>query len=221
MTAYLIHVILLIFANLACLWMSVEMVKRFILDKIGLTSLTARLISLFLFALSATYIFTSYFFALSMERGNTDIFAMFFALLAMWCLIKKPENVWLQVILLSIGVHFKIYPAVLFALLLFKHGKKLIIPAVVVNLGFLFCLGPKMALAFINSSSSDGAGVGIGNGWSNVINHASYSFTMRIDPSTGKYLSGTFFLIWGITILVPLLIWGVFCDFVDIEKIFL
>jgi hypothetical protein len=209
MTAYLIHVVLLILANLACLWMALAMVERFILDRIGLSPYLVRVISIFLFFFSAIYIFSSYFFAYSMERGNTDIFAMFYCLLAMWVLIKRPNNVWLQVILLSVAVHFKIYPVVLFALLLFKHGKKLILPALVVNLAFLFCMGPKMALAFIHAATSGGEGVGIGNAWSNIGNHAAYSFTMGLDTSTGRYLSDTFFIVWAITMLVPLLIWGI------------
>jgi hypothetical protein len=209
MTSYVIHVVLLILANLACLWMAVLLVKKFILDQTGLDPVMVKLVSTLLFFLTTIFVFSSYFFAYSMERGNTDIFAMFYCLLAVWVLIKQPNKVWLQVILLSVAVHFKIYPVVLFALLLFKHGKKVILPALVVNLVFLFCLGPKMALAFIQSFSSGGEGVGIGNSWSNVANHASYSFSIGIDPSSGETLSTTFFLIWAVAFLIPLLIWGI------------
>ncbi len=209
MTAYQIHLAVLILANLACLYMSILLVKRYILDKTGLSPFTVNLISILLFILVAVYLFSSYFFAYSMERGNTDILAMLYCLMAVWVLIKRPQAIWLQVILLSIAVHFKIYPAVLFALLLFKHGKKLILPALVVNLAFLFCLGPKMALAFFQSSSAGGDGVGLGNAWSNVGNHASYSFTMGIDTSGGEFLNTTFFTIWAITFLVPLVLWGI------------
>lgn len=207
--AYVVHVVVLVLANLACLFMAVMMVKRLVLDDSGLEPITINIVSLVLFSLTAFYLFSSYFFAYSMERGNTDILALFNAMLALWVLIKRPDNLWLQVILLSIAVHFKIYPAAIFALLLFKHGKKLILPALVVNLAFLFCLGPKMALAFFRSMSSGGEGVGLGNAWSNVANHASYSFTIGIDKSGGDYLTGTFFIVWAITILVPLLIWGI------------
>jgi len=209
MTAYVLHVVLLILANLACIWMSVWMARHFLLNKIGLSPLLVDVTSVFLFFGPAFYIFSSYFFVYSIERGNTDIFAMFYCMLALMVLIKRPRAVWLQVILLSVAVHFKIYPIVLFALLLFKHGKKLILPALAVNVAFLFVLGPKMALAFIKSFSSGGEGVGIGNAWSNVANHASYSFTMGIDPSGGDTLTTTFFMIWAATFLIPLLIWGI------------
>lgn len=208
-TAYIIHVALLVLANLACLGMALWMAKRLILDDIGLAPLLVKLICGTLFFGLAFYVFSSYFFAYSMERGNTDIFAMFYCLLAMLILIKRPEAVWLQVGLLSVAVHFKIYPVVLFAVLLFKHGKKLILPALVLNTAFLFVLGPKVALGFLRSFSSGGEGVGLGNAWSNVGNHASYSFTMGIDQSGGEYLNTTFFMIWGVTFLIPLLVWGI------------
>lgn len=209
MDAYLIHVGLIILANLACLGMAVSIIRQYVLDKTGLSAFSLNVISVFLFFMAAIYIFGSYFFAYSMERGNTDIFAMFFCLLALWCLIKKPNNVWLQVILLSIAVHFKIYPAVLFALLLYKHGKKLVLPALTVNLAFLFILGPRIAIAFIKSVTSEGVGAGIGNAWSNVANHAAYSFVMGIDTTSGEYLSSTFFVIWAAAFIIPLLVWGI------------
>ncbi|MBA4384680.1 MAG: hypothetical protein C0410_08085 [Anaerolinea sp.] len=208
-TAYAIHVVILILLNLACLFMAVLMVKHFLLDKLGLSEFTINVILIFLFFLATIYIFSSYFFLYSMERGNTDIIVMFYMMLAMWVLIKRPNNIWLQVILLSVAVHFKIYPIVLFPILLFKHGKKLILPALIVNFAFLFCLGPNMAWHFIQSVLSGGEGAGIGNAWSNVANHASYSFTMGIDMSGGEYLTTTFFVIWAITFLIPLLIWAI------------
>jgi len=217
-TAYAIHVVILILLNLTCLLMAVLMVKHFLLDKIGLNEFTINVISVVLFFVTAIYIFSSYFFLFSMERGNTDIIVMFYMLLAMWVLIKRPNNIWLQVILLSVAVHFKIYPIVLFPILLFKHGKKLILPALIVNVAFLFCLGPNMALHFIQSVLSGGEGAGIGNGWASVANHAAYSFTMGIDNSEGEYLTGKFFNIWAITFLIPLLIWAITVIAIVIKK---
>lgn len=217
-TAYAIHVVILILLNLACLFLAVKMVKHFLLDKLELSEFTINVISGVLFFATALYIFGSYFFLYSMERGNTDIIVMFYMLLAMWVLIKKPNNIWLQVILLSAAVHFKIYPIVLFPILLFKHGKKLILPALVVNVALLFCLGPNMAWHFIQAVLSGGEGAGIGNAWSNVANHAAYSFTMGIDTSGGEYLTSRFFNIWAITFLIPLLIWAITAIAIVIKK---
>lgn len=217
-TAYAIHVVILVLLNLTCLLMAVLMVKHLLLNRLGISEFTVDVISIALFCLTSIYIFSSYFFFYSIERGNTDIIALFYCLLAMWVLIKRPKNIWLQVILLSVAVHFKIYPIVLFPVLLFKHGKRLILPALLINVAFLFCLGPNMALAFIRSMSAGGEGVGIGNAWSNVANHASYSFSIGIDPSSGEYLSTTFFVIWAVTFLVPLLIWGITAKGIELKK---
>lgn len=208
-TAYLIHVALLILANLGCLLMTVWMVKRYFLVPTGLSDLAANVVSIVLFFVSAFYLFSSYFFAYSMERGNTDIFALFFCVLALFVLVRRPDNLWLQVILLSVAVHLKIYPIVLFPLLFFKHRFKIILPALAVNVAMLFVLGPKMAVAFYRSLTSGGGGAGIGNAWSNVANHASYSFTMGIDTSGGDYLTATFFMIWAAAFLIPLVVWGI------------
>lgn len=217
-TAYAIHVVILILLNLACLFMAVLLLKHFLLDKLGLSGFTVNIVSVVLFSLTAVYIFSSYFFLYSMERGNTDIIVMFYCMLALWVLIKRPDLIWLQVILLSAAVHFKIYPIVLFPLLLFKHGRKLILPAILANLAFLLCLGPNMAWSFIQSMSSGGEGVGIGNAWASAGNHAAYSFSVGLDKSSGEYLSGTFFVIWAITFLVPLIIWGITIIAITIKK---
>ncbi len=206
--AYLVHVGLLILANLACFWLVIRLAGEFILSRTGLSEITQKMISILLFILIAIYIFSSYFFAYSIERGNTDIFAILYCLLALWVLVKQPQKIWLQVILLSVAVHFKIYPLVLFPLLLFKHGKKLILPTLVVNLVFLFCLGPQVTWDFIQSVTSGGLGAGIGNYWPSAGNHAAYSFAIGIDKSDAEFLTGTFFLIWGIAMLIPLLLWG-------------
>lgn len=208
-TAYAIHIVILILANLACLLMAALMVKRCLFNKLGLSDFAVNAISTLLFFLMAIYIFSSYFILFSLERGNTDILAMFFCLLSMWVLIKRPNNIWLQVIFLSIAVHLKIYPIVLFALLLFKHGKKIFIPALLVNVALLMCLGPVTAMAFLRSLTSGGEGAGIGNSWFGLGNHASYSYAVGFDHSGGTTLSGTFFVIWGIAFMVPLVIWGI------------
>ncbi len=217
-TAYAIHVVILIIANLACLLMAVLMVKRYLLSDLGLAETTVNIISLCLFFFTAIYIFSSYFFLYGIERGNTDILVMFLCVLTLWLLTKRPNNVWLQVIVLSVAVHLKIYPLVLFPLLLFKHGKKLILPAILVNVAFLFCLGPNMAWEFFKSLTAGGGGAGLGNAYSSAGNHSAYSFTVGIDKTDDKYLSGTFFVMWATTFLLPLVMWGITCISIVLRK---
>ncbi len=206
-TAYLIHVGLLILANTACLGLASLMVKELVLPGLKLESFYISLIAGFLFFVMAVYTFSSYSFIFAMERGNVDIFAMLFSMLTMWCLLKRPGRIWLQVVLLSIAVHFKIYPAALFVILLYRHGKKIFLPAISVNLAFLLILGPRFALGFIRAlTSGSGIGGGVGNKWTGILNHSSYSFSDSLTKIFSN-LSSNLFLLWGFFTLVPLLLW--------------
>jgi hypothetical protein len=206
-TAYLIHISLLIFANFACLAIASLLVKEYVLSGIGLGNNFPAFIVLSLFFIISIFTFSSYPFAFSLERGNYDIFAMIFSLLALWVLVKNPEKIWLQIILLSVAVHIKIYPVALFMVLLYKHGKKMIIPTIIVNLVFLFILGPNLAFEFIQSVTSAGRGAGIGNQWTWVGNHSAYSFAESISNYYSN-LAPHFFLLWFTFILIPIILWG-------------
>ena len=82
-------------------------------------------------------------------------------------------------------------------------------PTLIVNLVFLFCLGPKIAWAFVQSVTSGGLGAGIGNYWASAGNHAAYSFAIGVDKTSVDFLTANFFLVWGIAMVVPLLLWGI------------
>ncbi len=206
--AYLIHVGLLILSNLLCLAIVTWLAKEYLFNQSTLDKQLIGAALAFLFFMMVAYLFSSYGFIFSIERGNTDIFALLLSLLAVWVLLKRPDSLWLQVVLLSVATHLKIYPAVLFMLLLYKHGKKLILPALVVNLAFLFILGPKMVLDFFTTiTSSSGVGAGFGNSWTWVGNHAAYAFADLMAREATNY-SDTLILLWGIFSVIPLLLWG-------------
>ena len=76
----------------------------------------------------------SYGFLFSIERGNYDIYAILFSVIAISLLISKPKTIWAQIIFLSIATHLKIYPAILFFPLFLQHKWKVIFPARVVLL---------------------------------------------------------------------------------------
>jgi len=154
----------------------------------------------------AFYTYSGYPFLFSIERGNVDIIAMFFLMLSMWTLIDQPKRVWLQVIFLSVATHYKIYPLILFWVLFYYHGRKLIIPMVVINLAFLFSLGPNIAFSFIQSLISGGSGAGIGNQWSWVGNHAAYSFAILLTQRYAKF-ANSFNELFIVAMLVPLILW--------------
>jgi hypothetical protein len=205
-TAYIIHVAILFILNILVLLIATLMVKELFLDKTINNSLTSFVLSTFLFFVISFFNFSSYSFLFSMERGNVDIIAMFFLMLSMWVLVSQPKKLWLQVILLAIATHFKIYPAALFLILFYYHGKKLILPTLTVNLILLFILGPKIATSFIQSLTSGGGGAGLDNSWTWVGNHAAYAFAESLTWIYSQ-LSESFMFLWIIFMLIPFAIW--------------
>jgi len=61
--------------------------------------------------------FGSYPFIFSIERGNCDAYPQLFSVIALWLMVKRPRWLWLPVILITMAVHIKIYPAILYGLL--------------------------------------------------------------------------------------------------------
>jgi len=205
-TAYLVNTAFLFILNFLVLFIATLIIDELLLQKITQDKFTRKILSLILFIIIAFYNFSSYSFLFSIERGNVDVIAMFFMLLSMWTLLKQPKNIWLQVIFLSVATHYKIYPSVLFLVLLYRHGRKLILPMLVVNVALLFVLGPKIALAFITSVTSGGKGAGMGNQWSWVGNHSAYSFAKTFTtryPSFEKYFIDLFI----VCMLIPFSVW--------------
>jgi len=205
-TGYIIQVILLLLSNIASLAIAVGLCKKYFLDDIGLEKTTAHLISVAIFFSITFYTFSSYGFTFSIERGNYDIYAILFSLLFLRVLIKTPQKLWVQVLLLSIATHLKIYPAILFVLLFKQHGRKMLLPTLITNLALLFILGPNNALAFLTSSQSS---FGIGNKWSWIGNHSSYSFVQNLIEVKLPNLTNSFIPLWIIFTVLPVIIWGV------------
>jgi hypothetical protein len=175
-TACLIHMIVLFIANLACLALAARWAKDFILPHTDFEPQTRMLIAWLIFIFMTVYTFTGYPFLFSIERGNYDILALLFAMLAINSLLYKPNRIWLQVILLSIAVHLKIYPIALFVPFLFKYGKKLILPALAVNVAFLLALGPANALTFLQIIRQN-----VATGFTWVGNHSGFSFATYVS----------------------------------------
>ncbi len=204
-SAYILHVFLLLSANLFSMILAAAMVKQTIFMDIQLSPHNRSLVLAAIFSALLFYLLSGYPFAFSIERGNVDAFGMFFALLSMWLLIKKPGWIWAQVILLSIAAHLKIYPAILFLILLYKHGKKMILPAILTNLVLFFCLGPNIAFGFIYSmtayTNQPNAMIWIGN-------HSAHAFAVLLTQEYRK-LDPAFSVLQTIFTLLPILLWGV------------
>ncbi len=147
--SYILHVVLLVIANVFSLALAALLVRDPAMGQSDPQAIHANTIHLTTFLLVAFNLLSSYAFMFSFERGNIDIFAMLFGLASIWVVLKHPGRIWLQVILLSIAVHIKVYPVFLFAILFFVNGFRILLPSVLVNTAFLFVLGPANAAGFV------------------------------------------------------------------------
>ncbi|PKO08076.1 MAG: hypothetical protein CVU40_17365 [Chloroflexi bacterium HGW-Chloroflexi-2] len=206
-TAYFVHSILIFLSNIGCIAIVSIIAHSTIIKKIRIDKINNSFITITLFFILLFYTLSSYSFVFAIERGQTDVFALLFSLLSILFFIKKPDNIWLQVCFLSIAVHLKIYPAVLFLLLFVKHGRRLFFPAITINLIFLFILGPRMAFDFLQTlTSGSGIGAGIGNRWTWVGNHSAYSFADTLARESSNY-SLNLYILWPIFTLIAIELW--------------
>jgi hypothetical protein len=205
-SAYLVQIGLLFLSNIICLLLVAYMVKDHLFSDLGLEGMITGSLTLFIFFAILFYTLSSYPFMFSIERGNYDIFAMVFALAAVFCLLKFPRNIWLPVILLSIATHLKIYPGILFVLLFYKHGKKMIFPTLLVNVVFLFILGIQNAQGFLQVVFRNTV-MGRPDGW--VGNHSAKTFAAIIATNFNLTTSSSFDFLSGVFTLIPIILWCV------------
>lgn len=172
--AYYVQVGLLTILNLLSIFLTLRLVIEIFPMKAE--PYFARVTAMGLLFLMAFYHFSGYPFSFSIERGNYDIYAIFFSLAGLWILIKKPDWIWLQVILISFAAQLKIYPAILLLLVFWKHNWKMILPAVAVNAGLLLILGPNEMIGFLTKISHS-----IEQPSTYLSNHSSLAFTAFVQ----------------------------------------
>ncbi|MCX6071616.1 MAG: glycosyltransferase family 87 protein [Chloroflexi bacterium] len=179
--AYSAHVLLLVLLTIASVGCSIRIAESALPNSESSRGTTDSGVSIPLF-LSLTFLtISSYGFLFNVERGNIDIYPLAFSLAGLWILIRKPRGLWLQVLCFSAAAHLKVYPAVLFLLLLWRHGRKSLVPIVVINAAFLLCLGPGPAQHFIETLSGVAASPGV---W--VGNHSAASFAQMLNGFIGE-----------------------------------
>ncbi len=108
-------------------------------------------ITLILILLFSFYVFSSRYFMLMLERGNIDSIVLLFIILTTLAVIYRPDSMWLQIGLLSVAVHLKVYPALLLPFLMLHHGKKSILPAIAINVIFGLALGAPTLLSYLRT----------------------------------------------------------------------
>lgn len=197
--AYLLNVCLLFALNIANVALGV-MIARRVFPQAG-KSATA--IQLSLLSQIAAYAVTCYGFLFSVERGNMDTYPMFFSLLALWIMTgekTKSGEVWWSTLLIGMATHLKIYPVVLFAIVIWKYGWKSLLPIVLVNLGLYFSTGLTNAVQFAQQVGSYAANPFI---W--VGNHSAASFAHYINSYFSERIGMQFPVL--LFYLLPLVVW--------------
>jgi hypothetical protein len=111
-----------------------------------------------------------------MERGSYDIYAGLAAVVGLSLMVRRPDRVWLHVLCFSVAVHLDAYLAILLVLPVWKHGRRSLVPLMVVNLVLLLCLGPANVMHFV--SSVTGA-VQVPDLWQG--NHSAASFGLMVN----------------------------------------
>jgi hypothetical protein len=145
------------------------------------------------------YTLTSYGLFFGLKNGNYDVFASFSAVLGMLFLARLPEKIWLSTLFLSLAAHLKVYPGILFAILIWKYGLKSLIPLLVINAGLFLSLGFERMLEFFAQ-----LGPYISNPFITIKSSSAISFAEHLILQ-GVSLDKN--MLTGIFIAIPILIW--------------
>ena len=135
--AYVLHLLLLFLANAAYLALAAALAHQAAAEVQEVERTDSRVIDLLGLECWWRSCSTGYPFFFSVERGNTDIFAVLFGTAAIWIATQRRDALWLTVILMSVAVHIKVYPVLLFPILLYVQGRRTIVPSLVTNLAVL------------------------------------------------------------------------------------
>lgn len=191
--SYLVQIVLLALCNVAVILLSLQLASKFFFLTLDLFIKKYFLIGLLFLML--TYQFSSYGFVYSIERGNYDIYAIFFSLVGVWLLLNRPKSMIWQILCISIAAHLKIYPAILFLLLFWKHRFKMVLPALLINSLLIMILGPQIAFGFIKSLQSFSNSTS--HYWAGNHSTASFLFCFGISE---KSAAGIFLTIFPVTL---------------------
>ena len=77
------------------------------------------------------WLLTSYGFMYEIDRGNIDLYALVFSLLAVWLTIRSSRSAWLPAAVLALAIGLKLYPAILLVMLFWRYRWRALAPVVV------------------------------------------------------------------------------------------
>ena len=93
-------------------------------------------------AVCGLWLLTSYGFFYEVDRGNVDLYALVFALLALWLTVRGTRSPWPAAAALALGTGLKLYPAILIIVLLWRYRLKALVPVAVTTAAVLLVAGP-------------------------------------------------------------------------------
>ncbi len=88
------------------------------------------------------WLMTSYGFMYELDRGNIDLYALVFSLLAVWLMMRSSTSAWLPAAVLAVAIGLKLYPAVLLVLVFWRYRGRALLPVAVTTLVALLIAGP-------------------------------------------------------------------------------
>lgn len=181
-SAYVVHVCILTALNIAAAVIAVAVLRREDIDDVALCG-QARLHVGQLAPAFVVWLFVSFGFLLSIERGNYDAFVAFFAMIGLWSMVRRPSGVWLPTIAFSLAAEIKVYPGLLLLLIVWRFRWKSVLPLIACNLVLAFSAGPQNLLEYLHNMTG---ALGPGSAW--VGNSSAESFSTWVDWLNPGYL---------------------------------
>jgi len=174
-SGYLIQVAMLVVLAVAVTFLSAKLAMKAV-ARPALAGQEQSTTATRVFVVMGLWLVTSYGFLFEFERGNLDLYALFFSLMSVWLLLRPPKSVWLPAVFLALAINLKLYPAVLLVLLFWRYRWRAVLPVVAANLVLLLVAGPSNAWHFlVNVSSMQGHP----SYWIGNHSAASYAYALR------------------------------------------
>ena len=146
------------------------------------------------------WLFTSYGFMYEIERGNIDLYALFFALLSVWLMLRSSRSPWWPALALAVSIDLKLYPGVLLVLLFWRYRWRAVVPVLVTNVALLLVGGPGNVLHTLSGQSTVQGNV-VAFWWGN---HSARALAHVLHAADGLPELPLYVLL----LLVPLALWG-------------
>ena len=156
--------------------------------------------------LGGLWLFTSSGFLYEMERGQIDLYALFFAVLAVWLVVRRPDgSPWWPSLALALAVNLKAYPAVLAVVLLWRYRWRAVVPLVVTNAVLFVAAGPANVRRFIATQGAfetSTSPLWWGNNSAISLGHTLHALNAAWPSWLGSALLAGSALLWVVTLVV-------------------